>query len=93
MPPICVEKKAWHILLLYLKYHPGLLQQVGPHVGPDDVELFVEVDLDVLAEAGAVVVQVWSPTQYYSVYFSKSRINGKKCVFSKRTTKVCVSCC
>ena len=37
--------------------------------------------------------QVWSPTQFYSVDFSKSRIGVKKCVFNKRTIKVCVSCC
>ena len=32
-------------------------------------------------------------TQFYSVDFSKPRIGVKKCVFSKRTIKVCVSCC
>ena len=37
--------------------------------------------------------QVWSLTQLYSVEFSKSRIAVKKCVFNKRTIKVCVSCC
>ena len=37
--------------------------------------------------------QVWSLTQFYSVDFSKSRISVKKCVFNKRTIKVCVSCC
>ena len=37
--------------------------------------------------------QVWSLTQFYSVDFSKSRIDVKKCVFNKRTIKVCVSCC
>ena len=36
---------------------------------------------------------VWSLTQFYSVDFSKSRISVKKCVFNKRTIKVCVSCC
>ena len=36
--------------------------------------------------------QVWSLTQFYSVDFSKSRICVKKCVFYKRTIKVCVSC-
>ena len=41
---------------MYLEDNPGLLQEVGPHVGADDVEVLVEVDLDVLAEAGAVVV-------------------------------------
>ena len=39
------------------------------------------------------VPQVWSLTQFYSVDFSKSRIDVKKCVFNKRTIKVCVSCC
>ena len=37
--------------------------------------------------------QVWSLTQFYSVDFSKSRIGVKKCVFNKRTIKVCVRCC
>ena len=37
--------------------------------------------------------QVWSLTQFYSVDFSKSRIDVIKCVFYKRTIKVCVSCC
>ena len=40
-----------------------------------------------------VVGQVWSLTQFYSVDFSQSRIGVKKCVFNKRTIKVCVSCC
>ena len=39
-----------------------------------------------------VFLQVWSLTQFYSVDFSKSRIGVKKCVFIKRTIKVCVSC-
>ena len=41
----------------------------------------------------AVTVQVWSLTQFYSVDFSQSRISVNKCVFNKRTIKVCVSCC
>ena len=36
--------------------------------------------------------QVWSLTQLYSVDFSLSRIGVNKCVFNKRTIKVCVSC-
>ena len=39
------------------------------------------------------VSQVWSLTQFYSVDFSQSRIGVNKCVFNKRTIKVCVSCC
>ena len=35
--------------------------------------------------------QVWPLTQLYSVDFSQSRIGVKKCVFNKRTIKVCVS--
>ena len=31
--------------------------------------------------------QVWSLAQFYSVDFSKSRIDVKKCVFNKRTIK------
>ena len=49
----------------------------------------------VLSVAGMEInlYQVWSLTQFYSVDFSKSRIDVKKCVFNKRTIKVCVSCC
>ena len=36
--------------------------------------------------------QVWSLTQFFSVDFSKSRIDVKECVFNKCTIKVCVSC-
>ena len=39
------------------------------------------------------LLQVWSLTQFYSVDFSKSRIDVNKCVSYKRTIKVCVSCC
>ena len=35
--------------------------------------------------------QVWSLTQFYSVVFSKSRNDVKKCVFNKRTIKVSCS--
>ena len=38
-------------------------------------------------------VQVWSLTQFYSVDFSQSRIGVNKCVFWKRTIKVCITCC
>ena len=41
----------------------------------------------------APFVQVWSLTQSYSVDFLKSRVCVNKCVFNKRTIKVCVSCC
>ena len=47
-------------------------------------------------DAGVVVptelLQVWSLTQSYSVDFSQSRIGVNKCVFYKRTIKVCISC-
>ena len=36
-------------------------------------------------------LQVWLLTQLYSVDFLQSWISGKKCVFNKRTIKVCVS--
>ena len=36
--------------------------------------------------------QVWSLPQFYPVDFSQSRIGAKKCVFNKRTMKVCASC-
>lgn len=40
----------------HLEDHPGLLQQVGPHVGPDDAVPLVKADLNVLPEAAAVVI-------------------------------------
>ena len=48
---------------------------------------------EILARYALTKEQVWSLTQFYSVDFSKSRIGVKKCVFNKRTIKVCVSCC
>ena len=39
-----------------MKDDSRLFQQVSPHVGSDDLERGVEVDLDVLAEPGRVVV-------------------------------------
>ena len=38
-------------------------------------------------------LQVWSLTLFYSVDFPKTRIVVNKCVFYKRTIKVCDSCC
>ena len=35
-------------LLGGLEDDPGLLEEVGPHVGPDDVVVLVEVDVDVM---------------------------------------------
>ena len=40
----------------HLKDHPGLLQQVGPHVGSNDVVPSVKADLDILPKAAAVVI-------------------------------------
>ena len=42
---------------------------------------------------GFALLQVWSLTQFYSVDFSQPRIGVNKCVFYKRTIKVCVNCC
>ena len=36
--------------------------------------------------------RVWSPTQFYSVDFSQSRISVEKCTFYKHTIRVCISC-
>ena len=58
-------------------------------------QLFVD-GFDVDLDLGHVLLcrrEVWSLTQLYSVDFSQSRIGLKKCVFNKRTFKVCVSCC
>ncbi len=43
-------------LLRSLEDDPGFLQQVGAHVRADDRVRFAEADLQVLAEAAAVVV-------------------------------------
>lgn len=40
----------------YLKGHSGLLQQVGPHVGPNDVVTFVKTNLDILSKTAAIVI-------------------------------------
>lgn len=40
----------------HLKDHSGLLQQVGPHVGSNDVVPFVKANLNVLPKAAAVVI-------------------------------------
>ena len=58
-------------------------------------QLFVD-GFDVDLDLGHVLLcgrEVWSLTQFYSVDFSQSRIGVKKCVFNKRTIKVCISCC
>ena len=49
-------------------------------------------DEDVDESSSTADGQVWSLTQFYSVDFSQSRISVIKCVFNKRTIKVCVSC-
>ena len=36
--------------------------------------------------------KVWLQTQFCSVDSSQLRIGVKKCIFNKRTIKVCVSC-
>ncbi len=43
-------------LLVRLEHNAALFQQVSPHVGTDDMQVLVEVDFDVLSEAGAVIV-------------------------------------
>lgn len=40
----------------HLKDHSGLLQQVGPHVGPNDVVPFIKANLNVLPKTAAVVI-------------------------------------
>lgn len=40
----------------HLKDHPGLLQQVRPHVGPNDVVLFIKANLNKLPKAAAIVI-------------------------------------
>ena len=45
----------------------------------------------IFPEVSAVIAQVWPLTLFYSVDFSQSMIDVKKCVFNKRTIKVYVS--
>ena len=48
--------------------------------------LLVQGNLSRLSEVPLLLAfQVWSLTQFYSVYFSQSRSGEKKCVFNKRT--------
>ena len=69
---------------------PTILKLVHEGV-PDVIVVALDFKCSLGQEPG--VVQVWSLTQFYSVVFSKSRNNAKKCVFNKRTIKVCFSCC
>ena len=66
------------------------------HPDHDDIADVVQGKSDTQAQSsanGTNECQVWSLTQFYSVDFSLSKIDVKKCVFNKRTIKVCVSCC
>ena len=95
-----VERHSFLAQLLVLQgllHHPGQLAQLGFHVHHPLLGLFrasgpgVEpAGLGHGGESGGN--QVWSLTQFYSVDFSQSRIGVQKCVFNKRTIKVCVSC-
>lgn len=40
----------------HLKDHSGLLQQVGPHVGPNDVVPLIKANLNILSKSAAVVI-------------------------------------
>lgn len=40
----------------HLKDHSGLLQKVGPHVGPNDAIPLVKANLNVLSETATVVI-------------------------------------
>ena len=73
-------------------HHPGHSDGGGSRKG---MEARRHLDLDAVSTTSGSVqgMKVWSLTQFYSVDFSKSRIYVKKCVFNKRTIKVCVSCC
>lgn len=51
-----MQSREINIGQTHLEDDSRLLQQIRPHVGPDDVEVLVEVDLDVLPEARRVVV-------------------------------------
>ena len=96
-----VERHGFLAQLLVLQgllHHPGQLAQLGFHVHHPLLGLFrasgpgVEpAGLGHGGESGGN--QVWPLTQFYSVDFSKSRIDVLKCVFNKRTIKVCISCC
>ena len=52
----CLRACLMHERSTHLEHHSGLLQQVGPHVGSDDMEAPVKADLNVLAETTAVVI-------------------------------------
>ena len=72
---------------------PEILSDVGKHHGIFLVNHHYEVDwlfTWVVADAHNQVRSLI--TQLYSVDFSQSGIDVKKCVFNERTTKVCISC-
>ena len=56
-------------------------------------EVFVQIWLSIWTGKAEDYQQVWALTLFYSVDFSLSRICINKCVFNKRTIKVCGSCC
>ena len=80
--------------------HPGALLQPIEEDHPGPVHSVLHLGLvgtptDQLLDLILILPglpQVWQLAQFYSVDLSKSRIGGKKCVFNKRTVKVCISC-
>ena len=80
----------------------GLQQDDGSFVGDAWKEVDTRVSFCAVAALSLMgkletadidLDKVWSLTQFYSVDISQSRIGVNKCVFYKRTIKVCVSCC
>ena len=65
---------------------------IGKKVGTLIPSYETVLDL-VMKKVDDTAQQVWSLTQFYSVDFSQLRIGVNKCVFYKRTIKVCASCC
>ena len=74
---------SWHLINLFIIPSKAYVHRERP----------LKLDCCLVPHApSASINQVWSLNQFYSVDFSQPRIRVKKCVFNKRTIKVCVSC-
>ena len=92
-----LPKQAEDMYLVHRKVPPPATSSPNPIHS----DASTDKDYSYVTDSGHAVApkcdvnQVWSLTQCQvtSVHFSQSRIGLKKCVFNKRTIKVCVSCC
>ena len=92
----CFYESQWTRLRLYIDGNDCGYRSFKIESSMGQIESLLKVTndpVDFMCQVCKELYQVWSLTLFYSVDFSKSRIDVKKCVFNKRTIKVCVSCC